>query len=194
MTATLTPLSAADAKARLGIGSAVLVDIREADEFARRHIAGAISQPLSGWEAAHLGIAPDRDVIFTCRSGMRTAGACDRLAARVSGTAFVLSGGGEAWEKAGLALAVHAKTPMGITGQGATVARHPVVRGRWVGLFATALWFLAVGLVGLRGRACGRDPRLATGGPGPAVAEGAGFWGMAALVMVAPWNRRALAA
>ena len=93
MTTILTPLSAQEAKARLDNGRAVLVDIREADEFARRHIPGAISQPLSGWEAAHLAIGADRDVIFTCRSGMRTAGACDRLMGRISGPGFVLSGG-----------------------------------------------------------------------------------------------------
>ncbi len=84
MTRILKRLSPAEAQARLQDGRAVLVDIREPDEFARTHIAGALSQPLSGWEAAHLAVHPDADVIFTCRSGMRTAGACDRLAARVN--------------------------------------------------------------------------------------------------------------
>jgi len=81
MTATLTKLSPQDVQARVNSGRAVLVDIREPDEFARSHVAGAHSQPLSGWEQSHLTIDPDADVVFTCRTGMRTAGACDRLAA-----------------------------------------------------------------------------------------------------------------
>lgn len=178
MTAALTPLSAADAKARLGTDSAVLVDIREADEFARRHIPGAISQPLSGWEAARLGITPGRDVIFTCRSGMRTAGACDRLAARVSGTAYVLSGGVDAWEKAGLPLAVDAKAPMEIMRQVQIAAGSLVLAGVVLGFLASPGWFGLSAFVGA----------------GLTFAGATGFCGMARLLMLAPWNRRALAA
>jgi rhodanese-related sulfurtransferase len=83
MTALLHPLTPQQVRERLDAGRAILVDIREADEFARSHITGAQSQPLSTWEKAHLSVDPDADVIFTCRSGMRTACACDRLAARV---------------------------------------------------------------------------------------------------------------
>ena len=173
MTATLTPLSVADAKARLGTDSAVLVDIREADEFARRHIAGAISQPLSGWEAAHLGISPDRDVIFTCRSGMRTAGACDRLAARVSGTAYVLSGGVDAWEKAGLPLAVDAKAPMEIMRQVQIAAGLLVLAGVVLGAAVHPGFYGLAGLVGA----------------GLTLAGITGFCGMAKLLALAPWNR-----
>jgi rhodanese-related sulfurtransferase len=178
MTATLTPLSAADAKLRLSAGRAVLVDIREADEFARRHVPGAISQPLSGWEAAHLAIAPDHDVIFTCRSGMRTAGACDRLAARVSGTAFVLRGGVDAWEKAGLPLAVDAKAPMEIMRQVQIAAGSLVLMGVVLGFLVAPGWFGLSAFVGA----------------GLTFAGATGFCGMARLLMLAPWNRQALAA
>lgn len=71
MTATLTKLSAKEVEARLQSGRAVLVDIREPDEFARSHVAGAHSQPLSGLEQSHLTVDPDADVVFTCRTGMR---------------------------------------------------------------------------------------------------------------------------
>jgi rhodanese-related sulfurtransferase len=178
MTAPLHPLSAADAQARLSNGSAVLVDIREADEFARRHIAGAISQPLSGWEAAHLGISAHRDVIFTCRSGMRTAGACERLAARVSGSAFVLSGGVDAWAKAGLPLAVDAKAPLEIMRQVQIVAGSLVLVGVVLGFLVAPGWFGLSAFVGA----------------GLTFAGATGFCGMARLLMLAPWNRRAAVA
>jgi rhodanese-related sulfurtransferase len=117
MTGMLHPLTPPQVRERLNAGRAILVDIREADEFARSHIIGAQSQPLSTWEKAHLSVDPDADVIFTCRSGMRTAGACDRLAARVSGDAFVLEGGLDAWAKAGLPVATNADAPMEIMRQ-----------------------------------------------------------------------------
>ncbi|MFD2579930.1 rhodanese-like domain-containing protein [Novosphingobium colocasiae] len=100
MTATLHKLSPQDVHTRIAAGRAVLVDIREADEFARAHIPGALSQPLSALEQAHLGVDPATDVVFTCRTGMRTAGACDRLAAAAQGDAYVLDGGLEAWSRA----------------------------------------------------------------------------------------------
>ena len=81
MTAILHKLSPQQVRDRIDNGGAVLIDIRETDEFARSHVRGAQSHPLSTWEKAHLNIEPKADVIFTCRSGMRTAGACDRLAA-----------------------------------------------------------------------------------------------------------------
>jgi len=102
MTTLLTPLAPADVAARIKAGVAVLIDIREPDEFARGHVKGALHRPLSAFEAAHLKIEPGRDVVFTCRTGMRTGANCDRLAASVEGRAFVLDGGLDGWRKAGL--------------------------------------------------------------------------------------------
>ena len=117
MTAILHKLSPQQVRDRIDNGGAVLIDIRETDEFARSHVRGAQSHPLSTWEKAHLNIEPKADVIFTCRSGMRTAGACDRLAARVNGDAFVLDGGLDAWAKAGLPVETNADAPMEIMRQ-----------------------------------------------------------------------------
>ena len=46
MTAILHKLSPDEVRERIDAGRAVLVDIREADEFARSHVRGAQSQPL----------------------------------------------------------------------------------------------------------------------------------------------------
>ncbi len=64
MTETLTKLSPSEVQARISAGRAVLVDIREPDEFARSHVAGAHSQPLSALEQSHLTVDPDADVVF----------------------------------------------------------------------------------------------------------------------------------
>jgi rhodanese-related sulfurtransferase len=172
MTSKLTPLTPAVALARLAAGAAVLVDIREADEFARSHVPGALSQPLSGWEAAHLQIAAGHDVIFTCRSGMRTAGACDRLAARVSGPAFVLAGGLDGWAKAGLPLAVDARAPLEIMRQVQIAAGSMVLLGVVLGFLVAPGWFGLAAFVGA----------------GLTFAGVTGFCGMARLLMLAPWN------
>lgn len=173
MTAVLHKLSPLKVKERLDAGYAVLVDIREADEFARRHIMGAQSQPLSAWEKAHLNLDPDTDVIFTCRSGMRTAGACDRLAARVKGEAFVLDGGLDAWAGAGLPIVTDADAPMEIMRQVQIAAGSLVLLGALLGFLVAPVWFALSAFVG----------------GGLVFAGVSGFCGMARLLMLAPWNR-----
>jgi len=173
MTVMLHPLSPQQVRERLDAGRAILVDIREADEFARSHITGAQSQPLSTWEKAHLSVDPDADVIFTCRSGMRTAGACDRLAARIRGDAFVLNGGLDAWAKAGLPVETDADAPMEIMRQVQIAAGSLVLIGVILGFLVTPVWFALAGFVGA----------------GLTFAGFSGFCGMARLLMLAPWNR-----
>ena len=93
----LTPLSPAVVAARLKAGSAVLVDIREPDEFAREHVPGAVHAPLSRFEDAGADLPHGRQVIYTCRTGNRTGMNCVKLAANVPGEAFVLYRIGDAW-------------------------------------------------------------------------------------------------
>ncbi|WP_432815844.1 rhodanese family protein [Sphingorhabdus sp.] len=173
MTALLHPLTPQQVRERLDAGRAILVDIREADEFVRSHITGPQSQPLSTWEKAHLSVDPDADVIFTCRSGMRTAGACDRLAARVNGDAFVMQGGLDAWTKAGLPVATNADAPMEIMRQVQIAAGSLVLIGVLLGFLVSPAWFGLSGFVGA----------------GLTFAGISGFCGMARLLMLAPWNR-----
>ena len=177
MTAKLVSLSAADLHTRMAAGRAVLVDIREANEFARSHVAGALSRPLSLWEAAHLAIAPGADVVFTCRSGARTSGACDRLAARIDGPAFVLEGGIDGWARAGLPLEVNRKAPLEIMRQVQIAAGTLVLIGVVLGFTHSLAWFGLSGFVGA----------------GLTFAGLSGYCGMARLLMLAPWNRAAAA-
>ena len=177
MTAILSPLSPAEVNARLSAGKAVLVDIREADEFARSHVAGALSRPLSQWEQAHLTVTPGADVVFTCRSGARTHGACDRLAARIEGSAYVLDGGIDGWARSGLPLEVNRKAPMEIMRQVQIAAGLLVLVGVLLGFTVSAAWFGMAAFVGA----------------GLTFAGLSGFCGMAKLLMLMPWNRQGAA-
>ena len=174
MTAVLHKLSPAQVRDRLNGGQAVRVDIREADEFARVHIKGAQMQPLSQWEKAHLTIDPADDVIFTCRSGMRTGGACDRLAARVKGDAYVLDGGINAWQSAGLPVESDADAPLEIMRQVQIAAGLLVLVGVLLGFTVSTAWFGIAAFVGA----------------GLTFAGLSGFCGMAKLLMLMPWNRQ----
>jgi rhodanese-related sulfurtransferase len=175
MTRTLTALKPDAVAARLRAGAAVLIDIRDPDEFARAHVKGAVSLPLSGFETAHLKIEPGHDVIFTCRSGMRTGANCDRLAARIEGEAFVLEGGLDGWTQAGLPVALNRKAPLDMM--------------RQVQIIAGLLILVSVGLsmtvhpafIGLG----------AFVGAGLLSAGATGFCGMARLLALLPWNRSA---
>ena len=177
MTIALTPLEPTLVADRLKAGRAVLVDIREPDEFARRHVRGAVSQPLSGFEAAHLKVEPERDVIFTCRSGMRTGANCERLAAAVDGPAFVLAGGVDAWAAAGLPVVEDRKAPLEIMRQVQIAAGGLVLLGVALGFLLHPAFFGLSAFVGA----------------GLAFAGATGFCGMARLLALAPWNRRAAA-
>jgi molybdopterin/thiamine biosynthesis adenylyltransferase/rhodanese-related sulfurtransferase len=74
-----------------------LVDVREPDEFAAGHLAGAVSIPLGQVERRVTELARDATIVFVCRSGVRSAQAA-ALAARqgVLRTAH-LEGGLLAW-------------------------------------------------------------------------------------------------
>lgn len=93
------------AAAWLGAGEAVLIDVREADEFAAARIDGAILAPLSAmpaaWEA--LDLPADRKIIVMCLRGGRSHQVC----AFVGPTGpegqplFNLTGGIQDWHAAG---------------------------------------------------------------------------------------------
>ena len=86
----------------LGADSVLLVDVREADEFAAGHIPGAINMPLSVFRADQLSDPLDRKLVLSCLGGKRSAMALDKC--REAGVAIDthLAGGFGAWKSAGL--------------------------------------------------------------------------------------------
>lgn len=169
----LIPLAPADVAARLRAGTVVLVDIREADEYAREHVHGAVSAPLSTFAAARLDIGPGRETVFMCRSGNRTAVNCLALADRVAGPAHVLDGGIDGWKQAGLPVRADRKAPLELMRQVQMAAGGLVLLGVGLGLWVhPAFWGLAAFV-----------------GAGLVFAGATGFCGMARLLAVMPWNR-----
>jgi rhodanese-related sulfurtransferase len=83
-------------------GRALVVDVREANEFAAGHIPGAINLPLSGFQASTLPDAGDRLLVLNCLGGKRSAMALDKCAAAQAAVDTHLAGGFAAWRSAGL--------------------------------------------------------------------------------------------
>ena len=85
---------------RLGrTGAALLLDVREDDEWAAGHAPAAVHAPLSRLDPA--AVPAELPVVAVCRVGSRSAMVAQALAAR--GVQVVnLSGGMLAWSAAGL--------------------------------------------------------------------------------------------
>ena len=166
MPKTLTP---AEAKRRIDAG-AVLIDIRNPDEYARAHIPCAKNLPLA--QIGRINDAPE--VIFHCKSGMRTAGNAAALDACTDAPVFLLEGGLDAWQKAGLECNVDRKQPLEVMRQVQIAAGALVLLGVLLGFTVSPLLFGLSAFVGA----------------GLVMAGTTGWCGMAQLLAAMPWNRR----
>lgn len=170
---SLQTIDAAAAKRLIDQG-AILVDIREADEHARERVPGARNVPVS-----RLGTLPTgaKALVFHCRSGARTSANAARLEAAADCPAYVLEGGIDAWKKAGLPLEADRSQPIEIMRQVQITAGSLVLLGVVLGVWVSPAFlglstFVGAGLV---------------------FAGASGWCGMATLLGLMPWNRRALA-
>lgn len=100
---TITPQ---EAVLLLNHDNAVLVDVREDNEFKEGHIIDARHIPLGKLGDRMNELEPFRNqaVVVNCRSGHRSAGACARLRKNDFKTVYNLKGGIMAWQSAGLPL------------------------------------------------------------------------------------------
>lgn len=81
---------------------AVLVDVREPNEYDELHAEGALLLPLSELEARYAELPKDKPLLMICRSGARSARAGDFLLQNGYGDVTNLAGGTLAWNEAGL--------------------------------------------------------------------------------------------
>jgi rhodanese-related sulfurtransferase len=163
-------ISPAEAQRRIEAG-AVLIDIRNPDEYARAHIPCARNLPLT--QIGRIEGAPE--VIFHCKSGMRTSANAQALEATTDAPVFLLEGGFDAWQKAGLDCKVDKAQPLEIIRQVQIGAGSLVLLGVLLGFLVSPALFGLAAFVGA----------------GLVMAGTTGWCGMARLLALAPWNRRA---
>ena len=81
---------------------AIPVDVREVDEFASGHVAGALSMPLSRYQPGALPKDGGKPVILMCAAGRRSAMALEKTTAVRPDVDTHLAGGLAAWRAAGM--------------------------------------------------------------------------------------------
>ena len=100
--AAIIQIDPADADART-TGAALLLDVRNLDEFAAGHAPKAMLLPLPELDARMAELDPAVTIVAVCRVGGRSQAAAELLAAK--GYDVVnLAGGMRAWAAAGLAV------------------------------------------------------------------------------------------
>jgi rhodanese-related sulfurtransferase len=178
---TLTPAQARD---MIASGEAILIDVREPDEFRAGHIPMALSMPLGQLDGllAQTALPAGRAIIFQCLKGGRGGQAClvaDKAGHGSGRAVHNLAGGIEAWMAAGLPIA---GASAGGAGGGAAI---PIMRQVQI---VVGLLVLTATIAGLSGATAGFYA-AAFFGFMLAFAGITGWCGMAMALQKASWNR-----
>jgi rhodanese-related sulfurtransferase len=80
----------------------IVVDVREADEFATVRLEGAALLPMSTFGERHAELPKDRPLLVMCHMGGRSAAATAFLLRNGWTNVVNIAGGIDAWERAGL--------------------------------------------------------------------------------------------
>jgi rhodanese-related sulfurtransferase len=95
-------ISARELADLLSAGKALVVDVREANEFADGHIPGAVNMPLSSFQPSQLPCPEGKMVVLNCLGGKRSGMALDKCSVAQDVVDTHLAGGFGAWSAAGL--------------------------------------------------------------------------------------------
>jgi rhodanese-related sulfurtransferase len=97
---TIKTLSPHEADQLIKSELAILIDVRELEEVAMEYIQDSIHIPLAKIHADNLYEYEDKMIIMQCRSGIRSATACEIIQAQsVDLTVYNLAGGIIEWKK-----------------------------------------------------------------------------------------------
>ena len=107
---SLPSVTVQDASAQAQDG-ALIVDVREPDEFARVRVAGSVLLPLSEFVARCNELPADRPLLMFCHSGSRSVSATQYLLRQGYAQVANVSGGIVAWYQAGLPVTTDAPSP-----------------------------------------------------------------------------------
>lgn len=150
-----------------------LLDVRTPIEYAAEHIAGSQHIPLDQLEARIDELPADAVHVLICRSGMRATTAAQLLARR-GRSGRVLTGGMQAWRKAGLPI-VETSAPLPIDRQVQLIVGSGVLISAILSLLVHPA-FVAI---------------AAFLGGGLAFAGATGTCGLAVVLARMPWNQLA---
>lgn len=133
-------------------GKAILIDVREPDEYVREHIPEAHLVPLSGFNPGDFPKEHEKIAVFHCRSGGRTESAAPQILRTGFNGVYQLEGGLQAWRRAGLKVNENLRAPISIMRQVQIAAGSLVLLGILLAIsihpwFALLSAFVGAGLV-----------------------------------------------
>jgi rhodanese-related sulfurtransferase len=96
-----TRITVQEANEMMSDGAAV-IDVREPQEYNSGHVPSASLIPVNSVYARREELPTDKDLIFVCAVGQRSALAAEMAAAAGLTRLFNLEGGTDAWLKAGM--------------------------------------------------------------------------------------------
>lgn len=99
-------ISPAESTQMINRDNALMLDVRENNEYSEGHIINSVHIPLSNLKTrmSDLEKYKSQKIIVACRSGHRSSQACANLKKEGFAEVFNLSGGVMAWENANLPL------------------------------------------------------------------------------------------
>ncbi len=181
-------INATALKSLLDARDAILIDVREADEFRTEHIGQALSFPLSTLHnhMEHLDFPLGSKIAFQCLGGVRSNNAClvveSALAEKYD--IYNLEGGLNAWKKAGLPVVTSGTTQsstsnapscdISIFRQVQMIVGSLILFSILAGFIVASGFFILAGIFG---------GMLAFAGY-------TGWCGLAMMLQRAPWNKR----
>lgn len=169
----LQKIDATTANQLLKDGEAVLIDVREPDEYIKEHVPQAHLVPLSGFNPEDFPKEHDKVAIFHCHSGGRTEASATQILQTGFRKVYQLEGGIQGWRKAGLRVNENAKAPISIMRQVQITAGSLVVLGIVLAVLVSPWFMLLSGFVGA----------------GLAQAGVTGTCAMASMLKHMPWNK-----
>jgi len=149
------------------------IDVRSPSEFAAGHIPAAINISMDEIESRLDDLRVEDHVVLVCQSGKR-ASMTYGLLAHHGRDLTVLSGGTDAWRRAGLPLVASTRSRWSLERQVRLGAGLLVLTGVVLGLLLHRDWFYLAGFVGA----------------GLVFAGTTNYCAMANLLALLPWNRR----
>lgn len=140
---TLKKIDAHETHDLLEAGKAVLIDVREPDEWIKEHVPGAHLVPLSGFNPDDFPKDHDKIAVFHCRSGGRTEAAAPQILRTGFREVYQLDGGLKGWRDAGYAVNENPRAPISIMRQVQIAAGSLVLLGIVLAVLINP-WFAAL--------------------------------------------------
>jgi rhodanese-related sulfurtransferase len=144
----LQEIDAQTLKQWMEANSVLLVDVREAAEYATERIPGAKLHSLSQFDPHQIQPIPGQKVVLYCQSGNRSSKAAQQCLKAGFNAVTHLQGGIPSWKRAGYAVEKSQNAPISLFRQVQIVAGSLVIVGILLGTIVSPAFLLLSGFVG----------------------------------------------